>query len=153
MSALACHLLAEVARAREILDGLDVAIRNCDESGEWSPPQGGLGQRETVDRIIDYVCVKTGFTRAEITRKGKYASLALARRLAIWIAWSTTQLPTSELSRIFGYQDHSAACHALRYIKDHTARDLQFRAMAGQVHREASAALKLTTTRRLEFIR
>jgi chromosomal replication initiation ATPase DnaA len=152
MSAIA-GLLAEVSKAREILDRIDAQIRACGDLGQGSPPQERLGQMQTIDRIINYVCVKTGFTPAEITSKGKYASLALARRLAIWIAWSTTQVSTSELSRIFGYQDHSAACHALRYIKDHSARDLQFRALAGGVHREASAELNLTTTRRLEFIR
>lgn len=153
MSNIAEYLLSEVAKAREILDGIDEQVRAYDESGNWSPPQMSLNQGQIIDSIIDIVCRRTGFTRAELVTKGKYASLADARRIAIWIAWSTTQASYSELAAIFGYRDHSATSQALRFVKDLSKREPRFRDLAVELHREASAALKLQTIRRLEFIR
>lgn len=152
MSAIAEHLLSEVAKAREILDGIDEQIRAVDQDGAWDPKPMDPVLDETIDRIIDVVCERRACSRSLMMSDDKRIRAVDPRHIAMYVVWALTNVTHSALGKKFGGRCNATAIEALRRVKRLVETEPNFRADVTDAHIWAAGVLGLKTVRRMENV-
>ena len=89
------------------------------------------GERElipTTEDIIEFTARCFGLTAEDIKdkSKGRDANIVLPRQTAIYLIRRITNLTQNEISKIFGYRDHSTVNHSITKIEKKMAEDKDF---------------------------
>jgi hypothetical protein len=65
-------------------------------------------------QIVDWVAMKTGYSKAELMSIRRHRDLTIARHLVWQIAKRTTSLSYPQMGRFFGDRDHTTVLHAIK---------------------------------------
>jgi len=87
------------------------------------------GERElipTTDDIIEETARCFMMTPDDIKSKGREANKVLPRQIAIYLIRRITNLTQNEISKIFGYSDHSTVNHSINKIEQKMSKDKDF---------------------------
>lgn len=65
-------------------------------------------------QIVDWVALKTGYSKAELMSIRRHRDLTIARHLVWQIAKRTTSLSYPQMGKFFGDRDHTTVLHAIK---------------------------------------
>jgi chromosomal replication initiator protein len=90
---------------------------------EIAPCGASSARDEIVRRAKDAAARHYGVPRALLDRATKVRHAALARRIAMYLAYRSAALPLTELGNAFGLRSHSSVSRALQDVREARERD------------------------------